>query len=191
MLPSEAQIKWKCFSIGMVLTDRGWYICIICIRGDVMAWWLRRRTSMPGVVGLTPAQVRPHSKTLRQGMNIRLLPDCTESGSIGVQNVQHLEIRWKFDGVLSPGCNVRLVKLCEWLLQPVQDYKPIPLPLSADIEHVSISQNRYAKHSRVPLYVHLFGRLDMKRVPFLGEFLISQNRKQNQNPLFSTKEVQK
>ncbi len=27
------------------------------------------------------------------------------------------------------GGNVRLVKSCEWLPQPIQDYKPIPLPL--------------------------------------------------------------
>ncbi len=90
---------------------------------------LRRRTSMPEVVGSIPAQVRSHSNTLRQGMNPWLLPDCTERGSTGAQNVQHLEICWRFNGVLSPGGNVRIVKSCEWLPQQVQDYKPIPLPL--------------------------------------------------------------
>ncbi len=90
---------------------------------------LRHHTSMLEVVGSIPAQIRPHSNTLRQGMNPWLLPDCTESGSIGVQNVQHLKIRWRFNGVLSLGGNVRLVKSREWLPQPVQDYKPIPLPL--------------------------------------------------------------
>ncbi len=67
-------------------------------------------------------------------MNAWLLPDCTESGSIGAQNVQHLEICWRLNGVLSPGGNVRLVNSCEWLLQPVQDYKPIPLPLPLELE---------------------------------------------------------
>ena len=96
-----------------------------------MAWLLRRRTSMPEVVGSISAQVRPHSNTFRQGMYPWLLPDCTEGGSIGAQNVQHLKICWRSNGVLSPGGNVRLLKSCEWLLQPVQDYKPIPflLPL--------------------------------------------------------------
>ena len=79
---------------------------------DVVAWWLRRRTFMPELVGSIPAQVRPHSNTLRQCMNPWLLRDCAESGSIGAQDVQHLEIRWRFNGVLSPGGNVRLVKSC-------------------------------------------------------------------------------
>ena len=81
------------------------------------------------VVGSILTQVRPQSNTLRQGTNPWLLPDCTEGGSIGGQNVQHFEICWRFNGVLSPGGNVRLVKSCEWLPQPVQDYKPITLPL--------------------------------------------------------------
>ncbi len=38
---------------------------------------------MTEVVGLIPAQVRPHSNTIKQGMNPKLLLDCTESGSIG------------------------------------------------------------------------------------------------------------
>ncbi len=37
--------------------------------GDLVAWRFRRRTSMPEVVGSIPAQVRPRSNTLRQGMN--------------------------------------------------------------------------------------------------------------------------
>ena len=61
-------------------------------RGDMVAQWLGRRTSMPEVVGSNPASVRLHSNTLKQGMNPALLPDGTESGSIGAQNVQHLEI---------------------------------------------------------------------------------------------------
>ncbi len=103
-----------------------WCDCVV----DVVAWWLRRRTSMLEVGNSIPAQVRPHSNTLRQGMNPWLLLDCTESGSIGAQNVQHLEICWRFNGGLSPGGNVRLVTSCEWLPQPVQDYKPIPLPFT-------------------------------------------------------------
>ncbi len=93
--------------------------------------------TMPDVVGSITAQVSTHSNTIRQGMNPWLLPDCTESGSIGAQNVQHLEIRWRFNGELSPGGNVRLVKSCEWLSQPVQDYKPIPLPLPFDPQKAS------------------------------------------------------
>ncbi len=89
-----------------------------------MAWWLRHRTSMPEVVGLIPAQVRPHSNTLRKGIWTRLLPDRTESRYIGVQNVQHLEIHWRFNGVLSPGGNVRLVKSCEWLPTPTHAHAP-------------------------------------------------------------------
>ena len=38
-------------------------------KGDVVAWWLRRLTSMPEVGGSIPAQIRLHSNTLRQGMN--------------------------------------------------------------------------------------------------------------------------
>ncbi len=110
-----------------------WFPCMCFLIGDIVAWWLRCQTSMPEVVRSIPAhghaQVRPHCNTLRRGMNPWLLPDCTESGSICAQNVQHLEIHWRFNGVLSPGDNVRLVKSCEWLPQPVQDYKPIPLPL--------------------------------------------------------------
>ncbi len=85
---------------------------------------------MQEVMGSKPASVRPHSNTLRQGMNPQLLTDRTGSESIGAQNVQHLEIlRLRFDRVLSPGGNVRLVKSCEWPPQIVQDYNPIPLPL--------------------------------------------------------------
>ncbi len=105
------------------------FCIMLYYNGDILAWWLRHRTSMPKVVGSIPAQVRAHGNTLRQGMNPWLLPDCTESGSIGAQNVQHLEIRWRFNGVLSPGGNVRLGKSCGRLPLPVQDYKPIPLPL--------------------------------------------------------------
>ena len=60
--------------------------------GDVMAWRVRHWTSMPEAVRSSPTQVRLHSNTLRLGMNPSLLPDCTESGSIGAQNVQHLKI---------------------------------------------------------------------------------------------------
>ncbi len=68
--------------------------------GGILAWWARRWISMPEVVGSIPAQMRLHSNTLRQGMNPWLLPDCTKSGSMGVQNVQHLEIlHWRFGGV--------------------------------------------------------------------------------------------
>ena len=37
--------------------------------GDIVAWWLRRRTSKLRGMGSNPALVRPHSNTLRQGMN--------------------------------------------------------------------------------------------------------------------------
>ncbi len=67
-----------------------------------MAWWIRHWTSMPEVVG-----------SISCSDQAAQLPNCTVSGSIGVQNVQHLEIlNLRFDGVLSPGGNVRLVKSC-------------------------------------------------------------------------------
>ena len=117
----------QCCSFTMTFL---WKLHSIHLGGRCVAWWLRHQASMPEVMGSIPAHVRPHSNTLRQGMNPWLLLDCTESGSIGTQNVQHLEIRWRFNGVLSPESNVRLEKSCEWLPQPVQDCKPIPLPLS-------------------------------------------------------------
>ena len=97
-----------------------------------MAWWVRHWTSMPRDMVPNPAKVRLHSTTRRQWKN-SLLPDCIERGSIGAQNVQHLEIlRWRFNLVLSPAGNVRLVKLCEYLLQLGQNYKltPLLIPLS-------------------------------------------------------------
>ena len=67
-----------------------------------MAWWVRLWTSMPEVVGSISC-----SDLAAQ------LPNCTESRSICVQNVQHLEIlNLRFGRVLSPGGNVRLVKPC-------------------------------------------------------------------------------
>ncbi len=59
---------------------------------NIVAWWLAYRTSMPEVMGSNPALVRRTVPLSRQGMNPQLLPDCTESGSIGAQNVQHMEI---------------------------------------------------------------------------------------------------
>ena len=62
--------KIKCFAgylpdiVSDLLLMAGFTLC-----GDVVAWWLRRRTSMLEVVGPIPAQLRPYSNTLRQGMN--------------------------------------------------------------------------------------------------------------------------
>ena len=68
-------------------------------------------------VGSIPAQIRLHS-------NVGAQNTC-----IGGQNVQDLEIlHRRFDGVLSLGGNVVLVKSSESLPKLVQDYKPISLP---------------------------------------------------------------
>ena len=73
---------------------------------DIVAWWVRHGSSTPL---RSRCVVIPLGKFWTpNGYRIAV------SESIGVQNVQHMDIlRWSFDGVLSPGGNVRIVKLFE------------------------------------------------------------------------------
>ena len=86
---------------------------------------------MPEVVGWFP---------LRSGHTVIPLckvwtPDCYRIALRVDLYVRKMCSTWKFfEGSMEFShrevmTNVRLVKSCEWLPHPVQDYKPIPLPL--------------------------------------------------------------
>ncbi len=44
---------------------------------------------------------------------------------------------------------MRLVKSCEWLPQPVQDYEPIPLPFTFTKKDLNVITNNFSLNTRI------------------------------------------
>ncbi len=90
-----------------------------------MAWWLRRRTSMPEVMGSIPAQVRLQSNTLRQSMSPWLLLDCTEDLYVykmcstwkfveGSMEFSHWGVMWSLESRVN-GCHDQYKTINQYL----------------------------------------------------------------------------